>query len=300
MRICCIWREGPISDPTSRVPAECGGPDARPGRPPLPHPLLIKQRIVHTETRTQSYKAKGKDVSLQRPAYKPLTNILIKPAGPDCNLACKYCFYLRKEELFTETRIHRMNDEVLEEMVRQMMTLGGQSVSFGWQGGEPTLMGLDFFIRAVEFQQRYGSAGQNVGNAIQTNGILIDNDWSRFLSRYHVLVGLSLDGPQHVHDHYRRTRNGKPSWERVTDSARRMMHSGVDVNALVVVSDYSARYAREIYNYLVEFGFTFLQFIPCVEPDPDHPDRCAPFSVSGEAYGAFLCEIFDAWKVLPK
>ncbi len=235
-------------------------------------------------------------MSLQRPAYKPLTNILIKPAGPDCNLACKYCFYLRKEELFTETRIHRMNDEVLEEMVRQMMTLGGQSVSFGWQGGEPTLMGLDFFKRAVEFQQRYGSAGQNVGNAIQTNGILIDNDWSRFLSRYHVLVGLSLDGPQHVHDHYRLTRNGKGSWELVVASAKRMMDHHVDVNALVVVSDYSANYAREIYEYLVDLGFTFLQFIPCVEPHPDRPGEVAPFSVSGEGYGQFLCNIFDVWK----
>ncbi|MFH1739619.1 MAG: anaerobic sulfatase maturase [bacterium] len=232
----------------------------------------------------------------KRPAGKPLTNILVKPAGPDCNLACEYCFYIEKEHLFRETRVHRMSDEVLEEMVRQMMTLGGVSVAFGWQGGEPTLMGLDFFRRAVEFQKRYGYDGQTVGNGIQTNGVLISDEWCEFLREYSVLVGLSLDGPQHVHDHYRKTRNGKPTWELVTASARRMMDRGVDVNALVVVSDYSAKYPREIYEYLVEFGFTFLQFIPCVEPDPHHPDRCAPFSVSGEGYGEFLCGLFDVWK----
>ena len=232
----------------------------------------------------------------KRPATKPLTNVLVKPAGPDCNLACQYCFYLEKERLFSQTRVHRMSDEVLEEMIRQVMTLGGPSVAFGWQGGEPTLMGLDFFRRAVTFEQRYGHDGQSVGNGIQTNGILINDEWCRFLREYSVLVGLSLDGPQHVHDHYRRTRNGQPTWELVVSAARRMMSQNVDVNALVVVSDYSARYAREIYDYLVELGFRYLQFIPCVESDPDHPDRCAPFSVSGEAYGVFLCEVFDAWK----
>ena len=232
----------------------------------------------------------------KRPAARPLTNVLVKPAGPDCNLACRYCFYLEKEHLFPETRRHRMSDRVLEEMTRQVMTLGGPSVAFGWQGGEPTLMGLDFFRRAVALEQRYGRDGQTVGNGIQTNGLLIDDEWCQFLREYHILVGLSLDGPQHVHDHYRQTRNGQPTWERVVSAARRMMSQNVDVNALAVVSDYSARHAREIYGYLVELGFRFLQFIPCVESDHDHPDRCAPFSVSGEAYGAFLCEVFDAWK----
>ena len=227
---------------------------------------------------------------------KPLTNILIKPAGPDCNLACRYCFYLEKEHLFSETKVHRMDETVLEAMVRQMMTLGGPSVAFGWQGGEPTLMGLDFFRKAVEFQKQYGSDGQTVGNGIQTNGLLIDDEWSQFLREYNVLVGLSLDGPQHVHDHYRLTRHGNPSWERVTTSARQMLDAGVDVNALVVVSDYSARYAREIFEYLVDFGFEFLQFIPCVEPDPNNPSQSAPFSVSSVAYGEFLCELFDVWK----
>jgi len=232
----------------------------------------------------------------KRPAAKPLTNILVKPAGPDCNLACRYCFYLQKEHLFAESRIHRMSDQVLEEMIRQVMTLGGPYLSFGWQGGEPTLMGLDFFRRAVAFQKQYGRDRQTVGNGIQTYGLLINEDWCASLREYHVLVGLSLDGPQHIHDYYRVTRGGAPSWERATASARLMMDRGVDVNALVVVSEYSSRYAREIFEYLVNFGFTFLQFIPCVEPDPQVPDRAAPFSVSGETLGHFLCEIFDVWK----
>lgn len=229
-------------------------------------------------------------------AAKPLTNILVKPAGPDCNLACRYCFYLQKHSLFPGTNTHRMNDEVLDAMVRQMMQEGGDSVAFGWQGGEPTLMGLDFFRRAVRLEQRYGRDGQSVGNGMQTNGVLVDDEWCRFLRHYNFLVGLSLDGPEHVHNYYRRTRNDQPTWDQAAAAARRMMSHNVAVNALVVVSDYSARHAREGFEYLVDMGFRFLQFIPCVEPDPDHPDRSAPFSVSGEAYGEFLCEVFDLWR----
>ena len=142
------------------------------------------------------------------PRIKPLNSVLIKPAGPDCNMACAYCFYLEKAELFSDTKIHRMNEAVLEETVRQVLTYGGSQVSFGWQGGEPTLMGLPFFEKAVEFQQRYGR-GQTVGNGLQTNGILINQAWAEFLSRYQFLVGLSLDGPKHIHNKYRRLRGGQ-------------------------------------------------------------------------------------------
>ncbi|HDL19289.1 MAG TPA: anaerobic sulfatase maturase [Bacteroidetes bacterium] len=229
------------------------------------------------------------------PPFKPLNSILIKPSGPDCNMACTYCFYLEKENLFTETKIHRMSDEILEEMIKQVLEQAGANVSFGWQGGEPTLMGLPFFEKAVAFQQKYGR-GQSVGNGLQTNGILIDEKWAKFLDRYNFLVGLSLDGPENIHNHYRFLRGGKGSWQQVTSAAKVMLDAGVAVNALTVVNDYSVQFPEEIYYFHREMGLDFMQFIPCVETDPAHPDRAALFSVAPEKYGEFLCKIFDLWQ----
>lgn len=227
-------------------------------------------------------------------ARKPLSSVLIKPAGPDCNLDCTYCFYLKKAALFPDRKIHRMSLAVLEEMVKQIMQQGGSHVSFGWQGGEPTLMGLPFFEKAVAFQQRYGR-NQSVGNGLQTNGLLIDAHWAEFLGRYNFLVGLSLDGPQHIHDHYRLRRGGQGSWTRVMDSAHLLLDSGVQVNALTVLNDYSADFAEEIYNFHKELGLNFMQFIPCVETDPADPTRTAAFSLSPQKYGHFLQKVFDLW-----
>ncbi len=233
---------------------------------------------------------------LQPNRRKPLQSILVKPTSADCNLDCAYCFYLEKSELYPESKKHRMSEEVMEEMVKQMMHDGDQNLSFGWQGGEPTLMGVDFFRKAVECQQKYGRSGQSVGNGIQTNGMLINEDWIKLFNDYSFLVGLSLDGPAHIHDHYRFTKGGGPSWSKVNDAAKRMLDQGVAVNALVVVNDYSAQFAQEIYNFHKELGFEFMQFIPCVEPDPHDPAKAAPFSVTAEQYGQFLCDIFDCWK----
>lgn len=226
---------------------------------------------------------------------KPLESILVKPAGPDCNMACSYCFYLEKNILFPETKVHRMSEDTLEEMVRQVMAQAGKNVSFSWQGGEPTLMGLPFFRRAVELQQRYGR-GQVVGNGLQTNGLLIDEEWILFLNEYKFLVGLSLDGLEHVHDHYRLLRSGAGSWAKVVGCTKRMLEAGVAVNALAVVNDYSVRFPEEIYVFLKQLGFTYMQFIPCVETDPKNPSQAAPFSVAGEDYGRFLCALFDLWQ----
>ena len=221
---------------------------------------------------------------------------LIKPAGPDCNMACRYCFYLPKHELFPETSTHRMSDEVLEALVRQVMQGGGSNVVFAWQGGEPTLMGVEFFLRAVAFQREYGRPGQTVGNGLQTNGLLIDERWCDLLRDSQFLVGLSLDGPQHVHDHHRVLAGGQPSWERVVAAARRMLAADVEVNALVVVNDRSARHAREIYEFHRELGLVHMQFIPCLECNPAEPGAVMPFSVSADAFGEFLCTVFDSWQ----
>ncbi len=233
---------------------------------------------------------------IQPKQTKPLQSVLIKPTGPDCNLDCTYCFYLEKSALYPEQKVHRMSVEVLEEMVKQVMQSGSANLSFGWQGGEPTMMGLDFFRKAVEFQQQYGRPGQTVGNGLQTNGILIDDEWCEFLREYNFLIGLSLDGPQHVHDKYRFTVGGRPSWHRVVDTAKRFMDTGVAANALVVVNDYSCQFPEEIYEFHKEQGFEFMQFIPCVERDPVDSTKAAPFSVTAQQYGEFLCRVFDCWK----
>jgi uncharacterized protein len=210
-------------------------------------------------------------------------------------MACRYCFYLGKDAFFPATAVHRMSTPVLEATVRQVMTQGEHAVSLGWQGGEPTLMGVGFFRDAVELEKRYGRSGQTVGNGLQTNGLLIDPTWCAFLREARFLVGLSLDGPQHVHDHYRVTRGGDSTWARVTAALKEMLDAGVEVNALTVLNDYSARFPAEIYEFLTESGLEYLQFIPCLEPDPNDATRVAPFSVSPERLAAFLCEVFDCW-----
>jgi uncharacterized protein len=225
---------------------------------------------------------------------KKLNSVLIKPAGPDCNMACTYCFYLEKSELFSDTKVHRMNQEILEETIKQVLSQGEKSVSFGWQGGEPTLMGLPFFKKAVEFQQKYGR-GHSVGNGLQTNGLLITQEWAEFLAEYRFLVGLSLDGPEHIHNTYRHLRNGKGSWSRVVDKAKLLLDNGVATNALTVLNDHSVGYPEEIYSFHKSLGLNYMQFIPCLELDPRNPSQPAPFSVSPEKYGQFLCKVFDLW-----
>src|SRR6056297_1140471 len=153
---------------------------------------------------------------------RPLTSVLVKPAGPDCNLDCTYCFYLEKSELFPETDRHRMSAEVQEELIRQVMQQSGDSVSIAWQGGEPTLMGLDFYKRAVELEMKYGH-GQSVGNGLQTNGTLLNEEWAAFLQKYDWLVGLSLDGPAHIHNRYRKDNAGKDTHKKVEEKGRMLL-----------------------------------------------------------------------------
>ncbi|MBN1782492.1 anaerobic sulfatase maturase [bacterium] len=209
---------------------------------------------------------------------------------------CSYCFYLEKSTLFPETIRHRMKLDVLVKLTRQVMEQGGPEIAFGWQGGEPSLMGIPFFERAVESQIRFAAPGQHAVNGFQTNGLLMTRDWAGFLRESKFLVGLSMDGPAHIHDHCRLLRNGRPSWLRVARARDLLLENGVDVNALVVVNAYSARFPREIYAYHKENGLPYMQFIPCLEPDPDAPGRPAAYSVSAEAFGDFLIALFECWK----
>ncbi len=228
------------------------------------------------------------------PKHRPLNSVLVKPSGPDCNLGCAYCFYLEKETLFPETDLHRMSPEIQEEMIRQVMQQSGQSVSIGWQGGEPALMGLEFYKRAIDLEKKYGH-GQSVSNGFQTNGTLLDREWAQFFKQYDWLIGLSLDGPQHIHDKYRQDKGQRPTWEKVERVARMLLEEGVAVNAMCCVTDYSADYAKELYNYYKNLGLTWMQFIPVVETDKEDQTKAASFSLTDEKYGYFLIELFDLW-----
>ena len=223
----------------------------------------------------------------------PLTSVLVKPAGADCNLNCSYCFYKDKGALYPDTRRHRMSEEVLDSLVRQVMALSGQQASFSWQGGEPTLMGLPFFEKVVSLQQRYGR-GQTVANSLQTNATLLNDDWARFLWQYRFLVGVSLDGPQEMHDAQRLDHTGQGSFERVMRGVNVLRQHDVAFNILVVLTRQNIGDPTSLYRFFLEQDLRHLQFIPCAERDPATHDL-APFSISADEYGAFLCRAFELW-----
>ncbi len=224
-----------------------------------------------------------------------ISSLLIKPTGPDCNLRCNYCFYRQKAGMFGG-KTHRMSDRVLDEMIRQAMEMG--VTTFSWQGGEPTLMGLDFFKKAVDAEIRYGSPGMVVANALQTNAVLLDRRWAEFLAEYRFLVGASIDGPARLHDHYRKDIKGQGTHASVMEAVRILREHGVEVNALVLLNDRNVLEPDEVYGFLKENEFYFMQFVPCVEPGgPSTGSRRmpAPFSIAPEDYGRFLVRVFDLW-----
>ena len=222
-------------------------------------------------------------------------SLLIKPVSGDCNLHCTYCFYHeRSTDPYKDERRHRMSPDVLDRVIAQGMALDRRQATFGWQGGEPTLAGLDFFRQVVELQKKHGAAGQVVSNGLQTNGLLLDPAWARFLRQYNFLLGVSLDGPALLHDAYRATAGGSPTQRRVLDVLRMLGQYRVEFNILAVVNRLTAERGAEVYDYLVTEGFDYLQFIPCVETDP-RTGHLTDFSVTAEQFGDFLCAVFDRW-----
>ena len=197
-------------------------------------------------------------------------HILAKPRGAICNLACTYCFYTRKSDLYPEGTF-RMTDEVLESYVRQVIQ-GHRSpeVTIAWQGGEPTLMGLDFFKRAIELERKYLRPGQRVLNTIQTNGTLLDDDWCSFFHDHGFLVGISIDGPKDMHDHFRVDKGGRPSFDKVMNGLRSLQRFKVEHNALVTINAINSDRPRDVYRFLRdEAGLQYIQFIPIVEKVQD-------------------------------
>jgi uncharacterized protein len=222
-------------------------------------------------------------------------HVMLKPAGAACNLACAYCFYLDKAALYPDGSF-RMSESILETFTRQYMTAQrGPEVSFAWQGGEPTLMGLEFYQTALQLQQQYARPGQRITNAIQTNGLLLDDAWCDFFHRHQVLVGLSLDGPQALHDAYRRDKAGHGTFGRVLQAVERLRQHQVEFNILACVHAANAGQPLAVYRFLRDdVQARFIQFIPVVARAPNHTQATA-YSVTGTQYGEFLIAVFDEW-----
>ncbi len=243
-------------------------------------------------------------------------HLLAKPTGAVCNLDCSYCFFLSKEMLYPGSRF-RMADELLEAYLSQLIEAhaGHPEVTIAWQGGEPTLMGLDFFRRSVELTDQYLSPGQRATITIQTNGTLVDEEWAAFFKENDVLVGISIDGPRALHDAYRVNKGGKGSFDDVMRGLGHLQAAGVDWNALTTVHARNGDHGREIYRFLRDdCGASFIQFIPIIERSTEATDPAAPRtswrdrplylqegsevtnrSVSAEQYGRFLIEVFEEW-----
>jgi len=230
--------------------------------------------------------------------FAPAFHVMLKPRGPVCNLDCAYCYYLSKAQLYPGSDFC-MTDEVLESFTRQYIAAQRvPEVTFGWQGGEPLLMGLDFFRRAVALQERYRRPGMRVVNALQTNGTLLDDDGCRFFREHDFLVGLSLDGPRQAHDAYRVDKGGKPTFDRVMAGLALLKEHAVEFNILATVHAANADRPLETYRFLRdEVGARFIQFIPIVQREGEGVSArsVTARSVIAEQYGDFLIAVFDEW-----
>ena len=245
--------------------------------------------------------------NIATPFAKPLY-VMLKPAGAHCNLACKYCYYLEKNNLYQNSHRHLMSDEMLEQFTREYIEAQTMpQVLFTWHGGEPLMRSIDFYKKALALQKKYAH-GKQIDNAIQTNGTLLTDEWCEFFAKNHWLVGISIDGPQEYHDHYRMTPAGKPSWEKVMQGISLLKKHRVEWNAMAVVNAYNAEHPLEFYHFFRDNGCQYLQFTPIVERLTKHEDGrtlasladdreipLADASVTPQQWGNFLCTIFDDW-----
>jgi uncharacterized protein len=247
---------------------------------------------------------------------------MVKPIGPICNLDCTYCYYLHKQDLLGSTNKFRISDEILETHIRQYIEGQDRSeVVFSWQGGEPTLLGLEFFRKVVELEQKYKKPNQRIENDLQTNGTLLDDEWGAFLKKHGFLVGLSIDGPKELHDRYRVAKDGKPTFAKVFAAAQMLHRHHVPFNVLCVVNRLNGKRPLDVYRFLKnEIRPREIQFIPCVEPKvfkqiapqkwdpatlpaqdslaahPGHLDSVVTdWSVDPDDWGYFLCKVWDDW-----
>ena len=229
-------------------------------------------------------------------------NVMLKPAGSLCNLGCAYCYYLDKADIYGG-REPRMSEAMMETVVREYIAANDvPEVVFNWHGGEPLVLGLDFYRKAMDFQRKY-AGGKTVFNTLQTNGTLLTPEWADFLKEHHFLVGISIDGPRDIHDKYRRDKGGAPTFDKVLHGLRLLQEHGVEFNTMSTVNKASEGRGLEVYQFLKSLGSRYMQFMPVVEHVKDgrivspaaDGTRLAPWSVSSRGFGRFMCEIFDHW-----
>lgn len=222
--------------------------------------------------------------------------IFAKPGGSICNLACHYCYYLKKEDLYPKGESFRMPDDILEEyIVQHIDASSGSVINFSWHGGEPTILGLDYFRKIVDLQRKHRPSHQRIKNGIQTNGTLLDEGWCRFLAEESFSVGISLDGPQEMHDRYRVTKGEKPTYRQAMRGYELLRQHRIPCDILCVVHAENVRYPIQVYRFFKEIKAQYIEFLPLVEPQPDNEGSVSHRSVSAEAFGRFLCTIFDEW-----
>lgn len=225
----------------------------------------------------------------------PAASILIKPSSANCNIDCKYCFYKCLSSNREEYSKGFMTEETLEQLIIQAIDYADGYIAFAFQGGEPTLAGIDFFEKAVALQKKHNTKNLKIENTIQTNGILIDEKWAEFFSKNHFLVGLSLDGPKKIHDQYRRDVSGAPTFEKVMHTVSLFKQYHVEYNILSVITNESAGKAPYLYDFYKRNGFNYVQLIPCMDEQNRTAQGKNLASVEPERYGRFLCEMFDLW-----
>ncbi len=227
-------------------------------------------------------------------------HVMTKPRGAICNLDCKYCYFLSKERLYPNSDF-RMSETLLEEYIQQYIEVQRvPEVTFAWQGGEPTLMGLDFFKQAVRYQQKHKPDGMQMFNALQTNAVTLDNEWCAFFAEHNFLIGVSIDGPKHLHDAYRVDKGGAPTFDRVMAGVDLLKKYNVEFNILTTIHAANANHPLEIYRFIRdEIPAQFMQFIPIVERDNEtgyqEGSNVTERSVTAEQYGHFLTAVFDEW-----
>jgi uncharacterized protein len=222
--------------------------------------------------------------------------VFAKPMGSICNLNCDYCYYLNKKHLYPDKYSVPMSEDILEKYIAQHIhAFPGPLINFSWHGGEPTLLGLDYFRKIVALQHKHCPHGRHITNGIQTNGTLLDEEWCRFLAAEGFNVGLSLDGPQELHDRHRVTRGGQPTHQQVMRAYHLLQQHRIFIDILCVVHAHNVQYPIEVYRFFKQLNVNYLGFLPLVEPRPDSETGVSSRSVAAEAFGAFLCAIFDEW-----
>jgi uncharacterized protein len=223
--------------------------------------------------------------------------VFAKPIGSICNLNCSYCYYLKKRYLYPNGELFRMSDEVLEEYIIQHIDASPETViRFSWHGGEPTLVGLTYFRKIVKFQRRHQPPNRLIANGIQTNGTLLNENWCRFFAAENFTVGLSLDGPKEMHDHYRVTNDQKPTFNQTMRGYKLLQKHRIYTNVLCVVSAYNVQFPLKVYRFFKQINAKYINFLPLVEPQLNAEGGVSLNSVPAEAWGKFLCTIFDEWR----